>query len=241
MKTTALVTGANKGIGLEICRQLAQKDFFVLLGSRDEARGREAAASLARDGAEVEAIVVDLAAPATFEKARKLIEERFGRLDVLINNAGIGEPEDWQSTAENVPMDTLRRIFETNFFGLVDLTQQLLPLLRRSERPRIVNQSSIFASLTEHSNPNSVISDVHALAYDDSKTAVNAFTVHLAKVLRGSPIKINSAHPGNVKTDMNPVGDLSVEQGARTAISLATLPDDGPSGGFFYDGKTLPW
>jgi NAD(P)-dependent dehydrogenase (short-subunit alcohol dehydrogenase family) len=241
MKTTALVTGANKGIGLEICRQLAQKDFFVLLGSRDEARGREAAASLAQDGAEVEAIVVDLAAPATFEKARKLIEERFGRLDVLINNAGIGEPEDWQSTAENVPMDTLRRIFETNFFGLVDLTQQLLPLLRRSERPRIVNQSSILASLTEHSNPNSVISDVHALAYDASKTAVNAFTVHLAKVLRGSPIKINSAHPGNVKTDMNPVGDLSVEQGARTAISLATLPDDGPSGGFFYDGKTLPW
>jgi NAD(P)-dependent dehydrogenase (short-subunit alcohol dehydrogenase family) len=241
MKTIALVTGANKGIGLEICRQLAHKEFHVLLGSRDEARGREAAASLARDGAEVESIVVDLAAPATFEKARKLIEERFGRLDVLINNAGIGEPEDWQSTAENVPMDTLRRTFETNFFGLVDLTQQLLPLLRRSEQPRIVNQSSILASLTEHSNPNSVISDVHALAYDDSKTAVNAFTVHLAKVLRGSPIKINSAHPGNVKTDMNPVGDLSVEQGARTAISLATLPDDGPSGGFFYDGKTLPW
>jgi NAD(P)-dependent dehydrogenase (short-subunit alcohol dehydrogenase family) len=241
MKTIALVTGANKGIGLEICRQLAQKGFYVLLGSRDEARGREAAASLARDGAEVEPMVIDLAAPATFEKARKLIEERFARLDVLINNAGIGEPEDFQRTAENVSIETLRRTFETNFFGLVDLTQRLLPLLRRSEHPRIVNQSSILASLTEHSDPNSVIADVHALAYDASKTAVNAFTVHLAKILRGSSIKVNSAHPGSVKTDMNPMGDLSLEDGARTAVTLAILGDDGPSGGFFHDGKTLPW
>ncbi len=241
MKTIALVTGANKGIGLEICRQLAQKDFHVLLGSRDEERGREAAASLARDGAEVEAVVVDLAAPATFEKTRRLIEERFGRLDVLINNAGIGELEDFQSTAETVPMDALRRTFETNFFGLVELTQRLLPLLRRSEHARIVNQSSLLASLTEHSDPESIIADVHALAYDASKTAVNAFTVHLAKLLRGSSIKVNSAHPGSVKTDMNPAGDLSVEEGARTAVNLATLADDGPSGGFFYDGKPLPW
>jgi NAD(P)-dependent dehydrogenase (short-subunit alcohol dehydrogenase family) len=179
--------------------------------------------------------------PATFENARKLIEERFGRLDVLINNAGVGAPEDFQSTAENVPIDTLRKTFETNFFGLVDLTQRLLPLLRRSERARIVNQSSILASLTEHSNPVSVIADVHALAYDASKTALNAFTVHLAKVLRDSAIKVNSAHPGNVKTDMNPDGELTVEEGARTAVTLATLPDEGPSGGFFYDGKTLPW
>jgi NAD(P)-dependent dehydrogenase (short-subunit alcohol dehydrogenase family) len=241
MKTIALVTGANKGIGLEICRQLAQKGFHVLLGSRDQARGQEAAASLARDGAEVEPMVIDLAAPATFEKARKLIEERFGRLDVLINNAGIGEPEDFQRTAENVSIETLRRTFETNFFGLVDLTQRLLPLLRRSEHPRIVNQSSILGSLTEHSDPNSVIGDLHALAYDASKTAVNAFTVHLAKILRGSSIKVNSAHPGSVKTDMNPMGDLSLEDGARTAVTLAILGDDGPSGGFFHDGKTLPW
>ena len=241
MKTIALVTGANKGIGLEICRQLAQKGFHVLLGSRDEARGQEAAASLAQDGGQVEAIVIDLAASATFENARKLIEERFGRLDVLINNAGVGQPEDFQGTAENVPIETLRRTFETNFFGLVDLTQRLLPLLRRSEHPRIVNQSSILASLTDHSDPNSVIADVHALAYDASKTAVNAFTVHLAKILRESPIKVNSAHPGSVKTDMNPTGDLSVEDGARTAVTLATVGDDGPSGGFFYDGKTLPW
>ena len=241
MKNIALVTGANKGIGLEICRQLARQGFYVLLGSRDEARGREAAATLGGDGAEVEAVAIDLAAPATFETVRKLIEDRFGRLDVLINNAGIVDPEDWQSTAENVPIDALRRTFETNFFGLVDLTQRLLPLLRRSEHPRIVNQSSILASLTEHSDPNSVIADVHALAYDASKTAVNAFTVHLAKVLRSSPIKVNSAHPGNVKTDMNSAGDLTVEEGARTAVELATLADDGPTGDFFHDGKRLPW
>lgn len=241
MKKIALVTGANKGIGLEICRQLAQKGYHVLLGSRDEARGRKATAMLAQNGAQVEPVVVDVAEPATFETTRKLIEDRFGRLDVLINNAGIGEQEDWQSTAESVPIDTLRRIFETNFLGLVDLTQRLLSLLRRSDSPRIVNQSSILGSLTEHSDPKSVIADVHALGYDASKTAVNAFTVHLAKVLRGSPIKVNSAHPGSVKTDMNPAGDLTVEEGAQTAVDLATLADDGPSGGFFHRGKRLPW
>jgi NAD(P)-dependent dehydrogenase (short-subunit alcohol dehydrogenase family) len=241
MKKIALVTGANKGIGLEICRQLAQKGFHVLLGSRAEERGRKAAAMLAQNGAEVEAVVIDMDAPATFESARKLIEDRFGHLDLLINNAGIGEEEDWQSTAENVPIDTLRRTFETNFFGLVDLTQRLLPLLRRGDNPRIVNQSSILASLTEHTDPKSVIADVHALGYDASKTAVNAFTVHLAKLLRGSPIKVNSAHPGSVKTDMNPNGDLTVEEGAQTAVALATLADDGPSGGFFHRGQALPW
>ncbi len=241
MKKIALVTGANKGIGLEICRQLAQKDFHVLLGARDEARGRKAAALLGQNGAEVEAVIVDVDKPATFEIVRKLIADRFGRLDVLINNAGIGEQEDWQSTAENVPIDTLRRTFETNFFGLVDLTQRLLPLLHRSNNPRIVNQSSILGSLTEHSDPKSVIADAHALGYDASKTAVNAFTVHLAKVLRSSPIKVNSAHPGSVKTDMNPTGDLNVEEGAETAVELATLGDDGPSGGFFYRGTRLPW
>jgi NAD(P)-dependent dehydrogenase (short-subunit alcohol dehydrogenase family) len=158
-----------------------------------------------------------------------------------LTTPGVGAPEDFQSTAENVSIDTLRKTFETNFFGSVDLTQRLLPLLRRSKRGRIVNQSSILASLTEHSNPESVIADVHALAYDASKTALNAFTVHLAKVLRDSPIKVNSAHPGNVKTDMNSAGELTVEEGARTAVELAMLADDGPSGGFFYNGKTLPW
>ena len=220
----ALVTGANKGIGLEICRQLARQGFHVLLGARDAGRGQEAAASLAGEGGKVEAVAVDLTAPATFEAVRDMIEKQHGRLDVLINNAGIGEAEDWQSTAENVPIDTLRTTFETNFFGLIDLTQRLLPLLRRSDAPRIVNQSSILGSLTEHSDPKSVIADVNALGYDASKSALNAFTVHLAKILRGTPFKVNSAHPGSVKTDLNPTGDLTVEEGAETAVTLATFP-----------------
>lgn len=238
MKTLALVTGANKGIGLEICRQLAAKNVHVLLGSRDLARGREAAAAL---GDSVEAIALDLGDPATFEAARQSIEERFGHLDVLINNAGMAEDIDWQSTAENVPVDVVRRTFEVNFFALIDLTQRLLPLLRRSAHPRIVNQSSILGSLTVHSDPHSVIADVHALGYDASKTALNAFTVHLAKALRGTPFKVNTVHPGSVKTDLNPGGNLTVEEGASTAVALATIEDDGPTGGFFHLGKTLPW
>ncbi len=239
MKRIALITGANKGIGLEICRQLAQKDYHVLLGARDAARGQEAAALLGQDGGTVEVVVVDVADPATFEAARKLIEERFGRLDVLINNAAMGE--DWGYTAENVPMDLLRQTFETNFFGLVEMTQRLLPLLRLSEGARIVNQSSILGSLGEHSDPTSQIADVHALAYDASKSAVNAFTVHLAKLFRGTPHKVNSAHPGSVKTDLNPAGTLTVEEGAHTAVELATLNSDGPNGGFFHLGKVLAW
>ncbi len=241
MKKIVLVTGANKGIGLEICRQLAAKDFHVLLGSRDSARGREAAEVLAKAGVEVEPFCVDVSSADSRDAAAKSISEQFGHLDVLINNAGLGEKEDWEGTAETVPIDTLRRTFETNFFGLVDLTQRLLPLLKRSACPRIVNQSSILGSLTSHSDPKSPIADIHALGYDASKSALNAFTVHLAKLLRGTAFKINSAHPGSVKTDMNPYGALSVEEGARTAVELAMLPDDGPSGGFFHLGKTLPW
>jgi NAD(P)-dependent dehydrogenase (short-subunit alcohol dehydrogenase family) len=239
MKKIALVTGANKGIGLEICRQLLAKDYRVLLGSRDRDRGETAAASLGIDAADV--VEIDMAKPATFETARELIETKHGKLDVLINNAGGAEDADWASTAENLPLDILRRTFETNFFGLVDLTQRLLPLLRKSDAPRIVNQTSILASLTEHSDPASSIAGINALAYDSSKTAVNAFTVHLAKALAGANFKVNSAHPGNVKTDLNAHGDLTVETGAETAVALAVLPEDGPTGGFFHLGKSLPW
>ena len=129
-------------------------------------------------------MVIDLADPSTFAEAREWIDKHFGKLDVLINNAGGAEDVDWQSDATNLPVDVLRRTFELNFFSLVELTQVLLPLLRKSDHPRIVNQSSILGSLGEHSDPASTIAGVNALAYDASKTAVNAFTVHLAKVLR---------------------------------------------------------
>ena len=239
MKSIALVTGANKGIGLEICRQLKELGYHILLGCRDRSKGLAAAESLG--GGAVDVVVIDISQPATFTAARDWIEERFGKLDVLVNNAGGAEGADWQSTAENVPINVLRETFELNFFGLVDLTQTLLPLLKKSASPRIVNQSSILGSLTEHSDPASSIYSVQALAYDSSKTAVNAFTVHLAKALQGTAVKVNSAHPGSVKTDLNPAGELTVEQGAVTAVTLATLPDDGPNGSFFYFDKVLAW
>ncbi len=239
MKPIALVTGANKGIGLEICRQLKELGYHILLGCRDRSKGLAAAEALG--GGAVDVVVIDISQAATFAAARDWIDQRFGKLDVLVNNAGGAEGEDWQSTAENVGIDVLRKTFELNFFGLVDLTQTLLPLLRKSSRPRIVNQSSILGSLTEHSDPASTIYGVQALAYDSSKTAVNAFTVHLAKALQDTPVKVNSAHPGSVKTDLIPGGDLTVEQGAVTAVTLATLPDDGPNGSFFHFDKVLPW
>ena len=217
---------SRSGIGLEICRPLAQRGFYVLLGSRDEAHGRKAAAELAEKGAEVEAVIVDVGRPATFEIVRKLIADRFGRLDVLITpelatkRIGKARRRTCRSTHCGAPL-------KRTFLAWLIMTQRLLPLLRRSNNSRIVNQSSILGSLTEHSDP--------------SKTAVNAFTVHLAKVLRCSSIKVNSAHPGSVKTDMNPTGDLNVEEGAETAVELATLGDDGPTGGFFYRGTRLPW
>lgn len=238
-KQIALVTGANKGLGLEICRQLGKLGFTVLLGSRDVVRGEEAATALRGEDLDVRAVRVDNTAPGSFTALKDLIESEYGHLDVLINNAGMAT--DWEFTADNVPMQTLRDTFETNFFGVVELTQNLLPLIRKSPAGRIVNQSTILASLATHSAPKSPIENIKPLAYNASKSALNAFTVHLAAALKDTPVKVNSAHPGSVRTDLNPTGIMSVERGAKTAVELATLPPDGPTGGFFHLGKPIPW
>ncbi len=238
-KQIALVTGANKGLGLEISRQLGKLGFSVLLGFRDETRGEEAAAALRGEGLDVRAVRVDNDSPESFAAVHDLIESEYGHLDVLVNNAGMAT--DWQFTAADVPMQMVRDTFETNFFGVVALTQILLPLIRKSPAGRIVNQSSILASLATHSAPKSPIENIKPLAYNASKTALNAFTVHLAAALKDTPVKVNSAHPGSVRTDLNPTGVMSVERGAKTAVELATLPPDGPTGGFFHLGKPLPW
>ena len=238
-KQIALVTGANKGLGLEICRQLGKLGFTVLLGSRDSARGEEAATTLRGEGLDARAVRVDNNAPETFAPLRDLIESDYGHLDVLVNNAGVAT--DWEFTAENVPLQVVRDTFETNFFGVVELTQTLLPLIRKSPAGRIVNQSTILASLATHSAPKSPIENIKPLAYNASKVALNAFTVHLAAALKDTPVKVNSAHPGSVRTDLNPTGVMSVERGAKTAVELATLPPDSPTGGFFHLGKPLPW
>ncbi|MCC7461928.1 MAG: SDR family NAD(P)-dependent oxidoreductase [Gammaproteobacteria bacterium] len=233
-----LVTGANRGIGFEICRQLAANGVTVLLGARDAAAGGEAAAVLRAEGLEVQAIRIDTADPQSFEAARDFLAHEFGHLDILVNNIGMGF--DWGHTAADVPLRLLRETFEINFFSIVDLTQRLLPLIRRSRAGRIVNHSSAIGSLTRRANQAAWNEGDWPLAYSASKTALNSFTMHLACALRKTPIKVNAAHPGIVRTDPNPQGLIGPAEGARTAVALALLPEEGPTGGFFHLGESIP-
>jgi NAD(P)-dependent dehydrogenase (short-subunit alcohol dehydrogenase family) len=245
----AFITGANKGIGLETARGLGNLGIAVVLGSRDEGRGKAAADRLRAEGiAAAEAVRFDITRPEDHREIARFLESRFGKLDILINNAGVmfdagdfGAEGGFNSTP-TVAADVLQRTFETNFFGVVALTQTLLPLIRKAPAGRIVNLSSILGSLTLHGEPGSPIYGSKPFAYDASKTALNAFTVHLAHALRGTRIKVNSAHPGWVKTDMGgAAAPMELPDGAKTSVQLATLPEDGPSGGYFHLGKSLPW
>jgi NAD(P)-dependent dehydrogenase (short-subunit alcohol dehydrogenase family) len=236
----ALVTGANKGIGLEIARQLASRhSMIVLIGARDEVRGREAADKLHTGGLDVRPIVLDVTDQKTIDAAAKRINQEFGRLDVLVNNAGIFiDPVP----PSEVTMDMLRGTYETNVFGVVAVTQAMLPLLRHSMAGRIVNMSSGLGSLTQQSDPSWAFGDKKFLAYNSSKTALNAVTIQFAGELKESGIKVNAADPGYTATDMNRhQGFRSVEQGATAAVRLATLPADGPTGGYFDENGPLPW
>lgn len=235
----ALVTGANRGIGLAICRQLAEHGITVFLGARSETAAEEALRHFRGQELDVRFVAVDTDDPASFDGARDLIAREFGKLDILINNIGIGC--DWSYTAANVPMGLLRETFEINFFSLVDITQRLLPLIEKSPAGRIVNQSSAIGSLAGHAGAESWAAGDRPLAYSASKTAVNAFTLHLACALRNTPIKVNAAHPGIVRTDPNPGGLITPDEGARTAVMLALLDDDGPTGGFFHCEEAIPW
>jgi NAD(P)-dependent dehydrogenase (short-subunit alcohol dehydrogenase family) len=238
----ALITGANKGIGLETARQLGKLGVTILVGARDLAKGEEAAEVLRGIGVDARAIKLDVVNETGRAAAAKFIEKEYGRLDILINNAGVmldGRTGNETSTTSD---KLLRETFETNFFAVVALTQTLLPLLRKSDAGRIVNLSSILASLTLHATKGSPIYDAKTFAYDASKAALNAFTIHLAHELRGTKIKVNSAHPGWVKTEMGGEGaQMEIVDGAKTSVQLATLPADGPTGGYFHMGESLPW
>jgi NAD(P)-dependent dehydrogenase (short-subunit alcohol dehydrogenase family) len=235
----AVVTGANKGIGLEIARQLARQGITVFIGARDEARGREAAEKLRADGLDARPLRLDVTDDASVAAAAASLEQEAGRLDILVNNAGIAIDDGPPS---RVSMDALRRTYETNVFGLVRVTQALLPLLRRSDAGRIVNLSSGLGSLTLNSDPSWPFASVKYLAYNSSKSAVNAITVQLAWELRDTKLKVNAADPGYVATDMNQhQGVRSVEQGAATPVRLATLAADGPTGAYFNDEGPVPW
>jgi NAD(P)-dependent dehydrogenase (short-subunit alcohol dehydrogenase family) len=244
-KKIAFITGGNRGIGLQTALEL--KDAAkVVIGSRQLKQGQAALEKLRAAGVDADLLEFDVAQPKNHQSAFDYFNSRYGLLDILVNNAGIAGgsfpatgPE--HSTA-SVPPELLHRVFATNFFAQIALTQALLPLLRKSPSGRIVNLSSILGSLTLQATPGSPIYDAKSFAYDASKTALNAFTVHLAYELRGTKIKVNSAHPGWVKTDMGgPQAPMPLEEGAKTSVALALLPDDGPSGGFFHLGKPLPW
>jgi NAD(P)-dependent dehydrogenase (short-subunit alcohol dehydrogenase family) len=243
MKEIALVTGANKGIGFEIAGELAKSGMHVVLGARNFERGNKAVSDLKEKGLDVELLQIDVSNSASIKKAVDELEKRYDRLDVLVNNAGILHREEGlgSSTVLGVPAEILRETFETNFFGLVDLTQHLVPLLKKSENGRIVNVSSILGSLNlaierEAEGPSGT-----PFAYNASKAAVNSFTIHLAGALRAYGIRVNSAHPGWVKTDMGTdAATLSIEEGAKTIVDLV-LNDKESNSRFIHLGEELPW
>jgi NAD(P)-dependent dehydrogenase (short-subunit alcohol dehydrogenase family) len=244
MNTTtkiALITGANKGIGFETARQLAQQKITVLVGSRDGAKGQAATKELRDQSLDARALTINVNDAESIRQAADFVAREFGRLDILINNAGVLLDDPAKKVSEQ-SLETWRTTFDTNLFGLIATTQAFLPLLRKSDAGRIVNLSSILGSNTLHRDPASPIYDFKVPAYNVSKSAVNAWTVQLAYELRDTPIKVNAAHPGWVKTEMGGEGaQMEIPDGAKTSVALATLPADGPSGAYIHLGEPLPW
>jgi NAD(P)-dependent dehydrogenase (short-subunit alcohol dehydrogenase family) len=241
--TIALITGANKGIGLETARQLAAQGIHILIGARDAANGEAAAQKLQAAGYKADFIALDVSNEASVKQAAQTVTDRYGKLDILVNNAGI-HPEYPQGifSFEQMSLDLMMQIYQTNVFGPFMMIQAFLPLLRQSSAGRIVNTSSSVGSLTEQSNPESPYYPVNTAGYNSSKTALNALTVQLAKQLTDTNIKVNSACPGWVQTDMgSAAAPRTVEEGVRIIIKLATLPNDGPNGGFFDENGPIGW
>ncbi len=240
-KKVALVTGANKGIGFEISRQLARSGFTVVLGARDESKGAEAVGRLRSEGLDAVNVKLDVTDRATAETAARLLDERFGRLDVLVNNAGVSHEFSVGTKPSAVSFDTLKATYETNVFGVVAVIQATLPLLRKSAPARVINLSSTLGSLGSLSDPKSPFYGLNVLAYDSSKTAVNAITVAFSKELAQDRVSVNSVCPGWVKTDLGTQdAPRTVQQGAAIAVKVATMPDP-PTGKFLDDNGEVPW
>ena len=248
----ALITGANKGIGFETARQLGARDMTVLVGARDPERGREAGQMLGKDGIDARFVQLDVTDAGSVQAAAGWVEAEFGRLDVLVNNAATASVARQGYPPSQTSPDDMRAVYEINIFGVVTVTNAMLPLLRRSAAGRIVNVSSEVGSITSQSDPASPLSQMPAsVQYPSSKAALNMITVMYAKELRDTPIKVNAANPGYTATDFNDHrGFRTPAQGAEPSVYLATLPDDGPSGilwGHIWttggDGGygTLPW
>ena len=239
----ALITGANKGLGLETGRQLGKLGYTVLLGSRDALKGEVAARQLRDDGVDARVVKLDVTKQADIDAAAVQIESEFGKLDVLVNNAGVMIEKGWtKNTTSETTMENLRATFEANVFAVFAVTKAMLPLLLKSEAGRIVNLSSILGSVSLQATKGSPTYSTKLFAYNASKAALNMLTISLAHELRNTKIKVNSAHPGWVKTDLGgSAAPMSVVDGAKTEVQLATLGEDGPTGGFFHTGKEIPW
>ena len=236
----ALVTGATRGIGLETVRQLAAAGVHTLLAGRDRDRAVQATLTLQSQGLPVEAIALDVTDADSISAAAQQVQARHGRLDILVNNAGVAL-DDWSAAPSEQSSEVWRRTFDTNVFGLIEVTRAFLPLLRVSHAGRVVNVSSVLGSTALQADPSSTYYPIKVPAYNVSKSAVNAWTVQLAHELRDSAIKVNAIHPGNVRTDMNPTAELDVGEGARSSVRMALLGDDGPTGTFTHMGEPLPW
>jgi NAD(P)-dependent dehydrogenase (short-subunit alcohol dehydrogenase family) len=236
----ALVTGANKGIGYEIARRIGETGATVLVGARDEERGTAAAEKLVADGVAAVPLQLDVTDPLSITAAAARVEREHGRLDILVNNAGI-LVERGQAPS-HTPVELLERTYATNVYGVVAVTNAMLPLLRAAPAARIVNLSSGLGSMALTADPEGPYPGALLLAYNSSKSALNSITVTYANELRDTPIKVNAADPGYCATDMNGgAGPRTPAQGAIAAVRLATLPADGPTAGFFDDAGTVPW
>ena len=236
----ALVTGANKGIGHEIARQLGQAGITVLVGARDADRGKAAANELRQLGIDARNMPLDLNDEQSILEAARTIERDFGKLDILVNNAGVTDPEDGVPSIAST--SALRRIMETNFIGTHAVSKAMLPLVKQAPAGRIVNLSSSLGSLTLNGDPTSTYYAAQLLGYNASKAALNMLTVQLSEELRGTPVTVNSISPGFVKTDLNGhTGHLSVEKGARLPVEFALQGDDAVSGQFVEARGQTPW
>ena len=236
----ALITGANKGIGFEVARQLASEGVTVLLGARDPQLGKAAEARLKADGLSAEFIHLDVTKPESITTAAETIRAKHGRLDILVNNAGIVAKGDGPPSVADP--QAVRQVLDVNFFGVLAVTQAMLPLVKSAPSGRIVMVSSGLGSLTWNADPTWPFAGVKPLGYNGSKAILNMLTLQLAWELRDTPVKVNTVNPGYTATDLNGnSGHQTIQEGAAETVRQSLAPDDAPTGGFFETGGTVPW
>tara|TARA_B110000037_G_C17066228_1_gene483924 strand:- start:455 stop:1186 length:732 start_codon:yes stop_codon:yes gene_type:complete len=243
MKKVAFISGANRGIGFETAKKLAELDITVILGSRDLSKGKKAVSELSSYGFDLDLVQYDASDFEAPQKIYDYIAKKYKKLDILINNAGVLLSGNlFVTNSSTISENDVKDTFQTNLFSVISLTQKLLPLIKKSDAGRIVNVSTILSSLTLHSAKNSPIAPAKEFAYNASKTALNAFTIHLAIELKDTKIKVNSGHPGWVKTELGgPNAPMNVEDSYKTSVQLATLSEDGPTGGLYHEDEIIPW